>query len=157
MASKSASGTSIVEREAFLKDHGFFLAHSGKGSHAIWENPELKALAKKQHIDMPANLKKDGHPWEITLCSNPKSGTWRAVTKQAEWVHNYVEEAKGSSAYHKQCCKIMKEFRQAVSEVTEWKDRAKKHFKAGIDIPAAPKSYHDIESIVARKKNLSFR
>lgn len=87
---KSKSGISPKQREQIMRRHGFEFARNGKGSHEIWENAALKKMAETPGTKLPeppANLRSaiGQKPWEVTIPHDPASGTWRSITKYAEW------------------------------------------------------------------------
>ncbi len=101
MAKNSKSGLTKEEREDFLREHGYVPSRDGKGSHEIWEHPEIKLLARTNKIAPPLNLLPNvsQNPWEMTLSANPAGGTWHDIVKLAEWCQKTVEDIKGASAH----------------------------------------------------------
>lgn len=145
MASKSKAGLSPLERKDFLISHGFRqVPDRGHGSHAVWEHPELKELAKKQKIVCPGNLLSNvAQPaWEQTIPDNPASGTWHRIAKHAEWCQETVAAAKGASAEEEKRRKIKQDFLDAKQEICDWKRETKHRLKAGLEANPAPASYH---------------
>ncbi|MCE9508263.1 MAG: hypothetical protein K8R48_08155 [Alphaproteobacteria bacterium] len=160
MASKSRSGLTKEEREDFLRAHGFVPLRSGKGSHEMWEHPELKLLARANKISLPANLMSNPSqkPWETTLCADPAGGTWRAMVKHAEWCLSTAEQIKNASAHEQLRCKVASQFRQAVHDMRQWKKDLRHHFKADLSLekaPPAPFKYEDFKELLAKKNQLS--
>ncbi|MBI3441292.1 MAG: hypothetical protein HY052_05760 [Proteobacteria bacterium] len=160
MASNSRSGLTKEERARFLQDHGFSPLRSGKGSHELWENPELKLLAHSHHIMPPANLMSNSSqkPWEITLCDNPGGGTWHSIEKYAQWCQGTIEKIKTSSDHERRRCEIARQFRKAVHDMRQWRKDVKHHFSAELDIarvPPAPIKYEDLLVLKSRKNELS--
>lgn len=157
MASKSRSGLTKEEREKFLRSHGFMPVRSGKGSHQLWEHPELKLLARSHHISPPDNLmsKRSQQPWETTLCADPGGGTWHGMVKHAKWCQGTVEQIKASSEHEVQRCKIVRQFREAVESTCRWKKNVKKHLRAGLKAAEAPKAPIGHDELQSLKNRLS--
>ena len=160
MAAKSRSGLTKEEREDFLRDRGFAPSRSGKGSHELWENPELKLLARSHNIAAPANLLANisQKPWETTLCSNPARGTWRSMVKHAQWCQQTVEQIKAASEHDRLRCKIASQFRKAVGEIRQWKKNLRHHLKAGLPLekaPQVPMGHKEFEELKSKKIQLS--
>jgi hypothetical protein len=142
MASKSASGLNKEQREHFLRDCGFVPVRSGKGSHELWEHPELKMLARTKTIEAPAHLLSNvaQKPWETTLCGNPGGGTWHRMRKHAEWCAEKVAGIKASSENDRRRCELARQFREAAGEVCAWKKSVRNWLKAGLAVEEAPKA-----------------
>lgn len=160
MASKSRSGLTKEDRERLLREHGFEQMRSGKGSHEIWEHPELKLLSHSNKVALPINLASNPSqkPWETTLCADPAKGTWTAMVKHAEWCLNTVEQIKNASAHEQLRCKVFSQFRKAVQDMRQWKKDLRHHLKANLPLekaPAVPIAYKDFKELVEKKNQLS--
>lgn len=160
MATNSRSGLTQEEREGFLRDHGFERVRSGKGSHEMWEHPELKLLARSHSITSPPNLLANTaqNPWECTLCANPAINTWRSMSKHIKWCHDTVQQMKAGSEHAKSRCELARQFRKAAKDMKEWKRGVILHLKTGLpasDIPKAPLHPHDFLVLKAKKNQLS--
>jgi hypothetical protein len=156
----SKSGLTKEEREDFLRAHGYVPQRSGKGSHEIWEHPELKMLARSQKISPPINLLSNASqkPWETTLSGDPASGTWNVIRKLAEWCKETTEQIKNSSEHEKLRCKVAAQFRKAVGDRNQWKKDLRHHLKAGLDpekAPVVPIAYKDFKELTTKKNELS--
>lgn len=140
MASKSSSGLSKEQREKFMRDHGFVLLRSGKGSHQQWEHPKLKGLAKTHKIKPPANLLSNiaQKPWEQTVCTDPGGRSWHTIEKHAEWCRKTAAEFAAKAERERQCSEIRGQFRDAIKEICKWRKTLKAHFKAGLKRESAP-------------------
>lgn len=152
MASRSSSGATKEEREDFLRAQGYTQARTGKGSHQIWENHEMKTLCRSKNISMPENLRSNAvqNPWEVTLPCDPASGTWRAIKKQAEWASHTVSEITDSSQKDAAQCEIVRQFHAALEEVCAWKKSVKHALRMGQDAPKAPESYRQMTALKTR-------
>ena len=161
MASKSRSGLTKEEREDFLRAHGFVPLRSGKGSHEMWEHPELKLLARSHHLSPPVNLFTGIYsqkPWETTLAANPGGGTWHNTMKVVEWCQDAAEQIKNSSAREQLRCKVASQFRKAVHDLRQWKKDLRHHLKADLPLekaPPVPIAYKDFKELVEKKNQLS--
>lgn len=152
MASNSKAGLSKLQREDFLRAHGFEPLRGGKGSHEIWEHAELKQLAKTHHIDCPANLLHNvaQKPWEHPVSDNPASGTWHRIVKHAQWCKETVEKLCGADKELEARRQIVREFREARQEFCDWKRENKHRAKAGLDMTQPPVSYAELNARKAR-------
>ena len=143
MASKSKSGATVEERERFLKDNGYSEDRSGKGSHAVWVNEQMKSLALARAIEMPENLRNNPaqKAWEIVLPYNPASGTWKAIQKQAEWCAMSVETSSMALEQEAERKRRIAEFRTAREDKCTWVHAVKHALRLGQEPPQAPPSY----------------
>jgi hypothetical protein len=148
MASNSKAGLSKLQREDFLRDHGFTPLRSGKGSHEIWEHAALKELAKTHKIDCPSNLLHNPaqKPWEHPLPDNPASGTWHRISKHAQWCQQTVEALKGATQEAEARRRIVREFMEAKKEFCDWKRETRHRVKAGLEAAEPPVSYTELKA-----------
>lgn len=117
------------QRVSFLKACGFEYSRPGKGGHSIWVNPE----AEKKRLMLSDNVK----AWEITLCTDPKPGTWRSIEKQARYCHDALNSRSkkfnaAASDYDKR-----REFRAAREAFCNYKKAVKQHLR-GLGVPMPP-------------------
>ena len=152
----SKSGHTREKLAAFLSERGFVPLRSGKGSHETWEHPELKNLAQKQTITPPSNLlaNQAQKPWEINMPGDPASGTWKTISKHAEWCKETVEGIKANVAHEQRYAEICSQFRNAVKETCAWRKAVKNWVKAGLEAaeaPQAPLRYEELQTLKARK------
>lgn len=158
--SSSKSGLTKEERERYLLDHGYLPLRGGKGSHEIWENAELKMLARTHKISAPLNVLPNASqvPWEVTLPHDPARGTWGAIVKLTEWCVGCSEDIKNASAHQAMRCKIAGDFRKAVTDLRQWKKDLRHHLKAGLSLETAPETpiaFKDFKALGEQKKQLS--
>lgn len=146
------SKLSKLDREEFLREHGFEFFRQGKGDHTVWGHPELMELAKTHKIECPPNLLSNvaQAAWEHAIPDNPAGGTWHKIAKHAEWCAETVAKIKGASLAEERQRKIKQEFREARQEICDWKRDTKHRLRAGLDTKPAPVSYHQINDLKAR-------
>ena len=136
--SGSKSRLSPKQRKEALQSYGFEPARDGRGSHATWEHPELKLLARTHKIEAPANLG-SGHihcPWEMTVAGDPADGTWNSMIKQAKWCQETVQSIKSGSDHDRQRCEVANQFRAAAARPPKAGKRKREFQNSGIHSPS---------------------
>lgn len=152
MGGSNKSKLSKLDRDDFLRAHGFVPLRQGKGDHTVWEHPELRELAQKQKVECPGYLLNNVNqpPWQHTVPDDPGGKLWHRISSHAEWCQETVAAAKGadaSAARHKQ---IKQDFLDAKKEICQWKHETKHRLRAGLDANPAPDSYHRIKELQAK-------
>jgi hypothetical protein len=152
MASKSSSGTTKEERETFLKEQGFTQLRSGKGSHVIWEHAAAKALAQTGKFpSAPENIASSNaqQPWVITLPADPARGTWRTISKTAEWCQNTAAGLGASASHTEQRSATVQQFHESREEFCTWKKEVKNKLKVGLDVSGekSPVKYSALQAL----------
>lgn len=148
IVSKNKSGYTKEEREHFLKEHGMQELRSpgGGSSHSVWYNPEFRKLVLQGKATMPANLACNRlQAWEVTLCQDPASGTWRTIEKQVSLMHEKVQEAANARQIHKKRSELSRAFRKAALCYKRKRHLIKQLFKAGAAELASVKVSPDYE------------
>lgn len=156
MSAKSRAGNDRVEREQFLRHHGFNLLRSGKGSHAIYEHAEMKELAHRPGFKPPEHMK-DTALWQVTLCADPAAGTWRKVVHQVEAVEDILHEQERKADKQAAIVALKTEFNQKVRLYYRWKKDVKHEWKAGVPLSDAPVSFVDVEKLRQQKQSFKFQ
>lgn len=154
MGSKSRAGVDRFEREQFLRNNGFTLARSGKGSHALWENESMKALAQSAAYK-PCDKLKTGTVWQVTLCADPAPATWKSVVSHVEAVKSMLKEA-GQREVDRVAGKMLRaEFNVKSKKYDSWKKAVKQELKAGVQVSAPPVSYVEVKNLQQQRFNFA--
>ena len=163
MASKSKSGLSAFQREKFLRDYGFVFVRAGKGSHQVWENKSIEALAARVNLFVPESIRPPSaglEPWQMVLNLDPAMGTWRAVKKYIGWCMATLAQEKIREELGIGGASIKHEFNRKAADYNQWKKNIKHAFKAKTRLPVdeMPVSYVELlelkEAVVLRKQTL---
>jgi hypothetical protein len=153
----SKSSLSKIQREKFLRDHGFEFDRTGAGDHNIWVHRELRALALKGgiKIDCPQNLLHNPNqlPWEHCIPDNPATGTWTRIANHAKWCSRQAEEIRTAAAKEEARRKLVEEFHSARDEMCQWRREMKHRYKANLDMSEsrpAPVTWQELNAMQAK-------